>query len=72
MSTAAGPPESDSRKVSISREDSNIQQGHQQQQQQLSNIQTSTAEGRPATKEMPEIVEMPTTVLATAGTPTAQ
>jgi hypothetical protein len=73
MSTAAGPPESDSRKVSISREDSNIQQGHQQQNNyNISNIQTSTAEGRPATKGMPEIVEMPTTVLATAGTPTAQ
>jgi hypothetical protein len=28
MLTAAGPPESDSRKVSNSREDSNIQQGH--------------------------------------------
>ncbi len=38
----------------------------------ISDIQTSKAEGRPATKGMPEIVEMPTTVLATAGTPTAQ
>jgi hypothetical protein len=55
-----GPPESDSRKVSNGREDSNIQQGHQQQYQELTtrtlsnssrdnrNIdsQMSTAEGR--------------------------
>jgi hypothetical protein len=34
--------------------------------------QTSTAEGRPATAEMPDIVEMPTTVLTSAGTQTAQ
>ncbi len=35
MSTAAGSPESDSRKVSKSREDSSIQQGHLEQQQEL-------------------------------------
>jgi hypothetical protein len=63
MSTAVGPPESDSRKVGIitSIEDNNIRQGHQQQQQELTTItlgttaettgisQTSTVEGRPAT-----------------------
>jgi hypothetical protein len=68
MSTAVGPPESDSRKVGIitSREDNNIRQGHQQQQQELTTItlgttaettgisQTSTVEGRPATAEMPD------------------
>jgi hypothetical protein len=74
MSTAAGPQESDSRKVSNSREDSNIQQqlehftlataaktigGHRRQQQ------------KEAT-EMPEIVEMPTAVLVPAGTPKVQ
>jgi hypothetical protein len=35
MSTAAVQPESDSRKVCNSREDSNIQIEHQQQQQEL-------------------------------------
>jgi hypothetical protein len=70
MSTAVGPPESDSRKVGImtitSREDNNIRQGHQQQQQELTTItlgttaettgisQTSTVEGRPATAEIPD------------------
>jgi hypothetical protein len=34
--------------------------------------QTLTAKERPSTAGMPEIVEMPTTVLASAGTPTAQ
>ncbi len=33
MSTAAGPPESDIRKVSNIGEDNNFLQGHQQQQQ---------------------------------------
>jgi hypothetical protein len=84
MLTAAEPPESDSRKVSNIREDSDIQQGHQQQQQELTTrtlataaetigtSQTSTAEGRPATAKIPEIVEMPTTELTSAGMPTAQ
>ncbi len=83
MSTAAGPPELDIGTVSNIGEDSDIQQGHQQQQQQLTTrtlataaettgtSQTSTAEGRLAIAEMPEIVEMPTTVLTSAGTPTA-
>jgi hypothetical protein len=78
MSTAAGPPELDIRTVSNIGEDSDIQQGYQQQQQQLTTrtlataaetigtSQTSTAEGRPAVAEMPEIV------LTSAGTPTAQ
>ncbi len=57
MSTAGSD-----RKVSKIIEDRNTQQGHQQQQQELAT--TSSAEGRPATKGMPEIVEMPTTVLA--------
>jgi hypothetical protein len=43
MSTAAGPPESDSRKVSISREDSNIQQGNQQKQQKLTTTTSATS-----------------------------
>jgi hypothetical protein len=59
MSTAAGPPEFDSRTVSNVREDIDIQQGHQQQQQELKTrtlataaetigtSQTSTAEGDP-------------------------
>jgi hypothetical protein len=77
MSTAAGSPESDSRKVSKSKEDSSIQQGTPAtaagtRNYTISNIQKSPAEWRPATKGMPEIVEMPTTVLASAGTPTAQ
>jgi hypothetical protein len=38
----------------------------------IGNSQTSTAGGRPATAGMPEIVEVPTTVLASAGSPTAQ
>jgi hypothetical protein len=42
MSTAAGPPESDSRKVSNSREDCNIWQGDQQQQQETKTIGTAT------------------------------
>ncbi len=71
MSTAAGSPESD-RKVRNIIADRNIQQGHQQQQQELATTTSATAEGRSATKGMPEIVEMPTTVLASAGTPTAQ
>ncbi len=75
MSTPAGPPKSDSRKVSNSREDSNIQQGHQQQQEELKTRTFATAarenrnitdvnsgRGRPATAGMPEIIEMPTTV----------
>jgi hypothetical protein len=68
MSTVSEPPESDDRKGRNStREDSNIQQGHQQQQQELTfttrtlataadTIGTSwmsTAEGRPATEGMP-------------------
>jgi hypothetical protein len=77
MSTAAGPPESDSRKVSNSRVDSNIQQGgHQQQQQELatttSAISRRQQQKRDPQQEMPEIVEMPTTLLASAGTPTVQ
>jgi hypothetical protein len=72
MSTAAGPPESDSRTVSNIREGSNIQQGHQQQQElttrtvasepeTIGTSQTSTiAEERPATGGMPEIVEVQT------------
>jgi hypothetical protein len=67
-----------------SRKYSNIQQGHQQQQQELTirtfetaaetigTSQTSTAEGSPSTAEMPEIVELPATVLASVGMPTAQ
>jgi hypothetical protein len=51
------------------RKDNNIQQGHQQQQQELTTrklttaaetigtSQMSTAEGRPATARKPEIVE---------------
>jgi hypothetical protein len=58
-----------SRKFSNIREDIIIQQGHLQQQQEfttrtsatasetIGTSQTSTAEGRPATAEMPEIVE---------------
>jgi hypothetical protein len=41
MSTEAGPPESDNRKVS--REDTNIQQEHQQQQQELTTRTFATA-----------------------------
>jgi hypothetical protein len=43
MSPAAGPPESDSRKVSNSREDSNIHQGYQQQQQELHTTTSATS-----------------------------
>ncbi len=68
MSTAVRPPESDSGKASNIREASIIQ-GRQQQQQEsttrtlstaaeiIGTSQTSTAEGRPATARMPEIVE---------------
>jgi hypothetical protein len=61
---------------------SNIQQGCQQEQQELATrtlatstetkgtSQTSKAEGRPATAGMPEIIERPTTALSSAGTPT--
>jgi hypothetical protein len=71
MSTESRPPESDNRKVRNSREDTNIQQEHQQQQQELTartfatstvtigTSQMSTAEGSPATAGMPEIVKMP-------------
>jgi hypothetical protein len=69
MSTLAGPPELDSRKVSNSREDSNIQLGHQQQQELKTwTFATSAREnrnitdvnsrrGRHATVGMTEIVE---------------
>jgi hypothetical protein len=65
MPTAAGAPESDRRRGTNSREDNIIQQGHQEQQQELTTrtlataaetiatSQTSTAEGRPAIAEMP-------------------
>jgi hypothetical protein len=43
MSTAAGMPESDSRKVSNIGEGSNIQQAHQQQQQELTTRTVATA-----------------------------
>jgi hypothetical protein len=68
MSKAAGQPKSGTRKVSNSREDSNIQKGHKQQQQALTTKTlataagaletslTSTAEGRPAIVEMPKTV----------------
>jgi hypothetical protein len=71
MSTEAGPPESDNRKVRNNREDTNIQQEYQQQQQELTprtfatlaetigTSQKSTAEGSPATAGMPEIEKMP-------------
>jgi hypothetical protein len=72
MSTAAGVRKSAKRKVSNIRDDSIIQEGHQQQQQELKTRTLATAEGRPATARMPEIVEMPTTVLASAETPLAQ
>jgi hypothetical protein len=66
------------RKVSNNREDSKIQQGRLQQEQDLT-IRTlttaaetlGTAEGGPATSGMPDKVEMPT-VLASSQTPTAQ
>jgi hypothetical protein len=60
---------------------SNIQQGCQQEHQELATrtlatstetkgtSQTSKAEGRPATAGMPEIIERPTTALLSAGTP---
>jgi hypothetical protein len=38
----------------------------------IGTTQTSTAEGRPATAEMQEIIEMSTTILTSAGTPTAK
>jgi hypothetical protein len=84
MSTAAGPPELDSKKFSNSREDSNIQQGHLQQQQELTtrisataaetieSSQLSTSERKPARAGVLDKTEMPTTVLTSAGTPTAQ
>jgi hypothetical protein len=71
-------------KVNNSRKYSNIQQGHLQQQQELTTrisataaetigtSEPSTAEGRPATAGGQENVAMPITVLALAGTPTAQ
>jgi hypothetical protein len=43
VNSSQNPPESDSRKVSSSREDSNIQQGHQQQQQELATRTISIA-----------------------------
>jgi hypothetical protein len=58
------------------RETSNIQKGDQKQQQELTTrslataaetigiTQTTTTKGRPATAGMPEIVEMPPTVIA--------
>ncbi len=78
MSTAAGSTESDSRKVSNSREDSNIPQGHQQKQHELATTTLATSrrqqqKGDPQQKGCQKyVVEMPTTVLASAGTPTAQ
>jgi hypothetical protein len=43
MSTAAGLPKSDSRKVSNIGEDNNFQQGHQQQQQDITIRTLATA-----------------------------
>jgi len=79
ISTAPGPPESGSEKVCKGREASNFQQGHKQQQQDLTTetsvtawctaaekIETSlmsTAEGTPSTARMPATVETTTTVL---------
>jgi hypothetical protein len=40
--------------------------------EKVHHMQTSIAEGRPATAWMPELVEMPTAALASAGTPIAQ
>jgi hypothetical protein len=83
MSTVAGPPESESRKVSHSREESNIQQDTSATAEGThnSNISNSSRDDRnitdlngrrrPATAEFPEIIEMPETVLAPAESPTA-
>jgi hypothetical protein len=85
ISISVGPPESDSRKVGIitSREDNNIRQGHQQQQQELTTITLGTTaettgitdfNNRRETRNMQEkcqIVELPATVLASAGAPTS-
>jgi hypothetical protein len=52
MSTAAGPPESGSRKVSNIREDNNIMQGHQQQHQELTTRTLTTAAETKGTSQM--------------------
>jgi hypothetical protein len=78
ISTAAGPPESGSGKVCKGREASDFQQGHRQQQQDLTTETSvtawwtaaekigtslmSTAEGTHSTAGMPATVETPTTV----------
>jgi hypothetical protein len=75
MSTAVGPSEYQTvgksatveKTATFSRDTSSSSMNLQLQHQQHPDVNS-----RHATKGMPEILEMPTTVLASAGTPTAQ